>query len=134
MLFLEMIMFKKISSSKLVLAAAIGLASCAQAEDWPMWLRTPDRMAVTAEKNAPVEWDVESGKNIKWKQQIGSQSYGNPVVAKGLVFLGTNNEAKRDPQHQADGGVLMVFRESDGKFLYQWFRPKLAAGRVNDWP
>lgn len=109
--------------------------SPAFADDWPMWLRTPDRNAVSPEKGtAPTEWDVDAGTNIKWKQQIGSQSYGNPVVAGGLVFVGTNNEARRDPQYPADGGVLMVFRESDGKFLWQWYRPKLASGRVNDWP
>jgi outer membrane protein assembly factor BamB len=118
--------------SALFVGAAMNVP--ALAEDWPMWLRTADRNAVTAEKGAPTEFDVDKGTNIKWKQQLGSQSYGNPVIAGGLVFVGTNNEAKRDAKYDADGGVLMIFRESDGKFLWQWYRPKLASGRVNDWP
>ena len=33
-----------------------------------------------------------------------------------------------------DLGVLMCFDQPTGKFLYQTIFPKLAAGRVNDWP
>jgi outer membrane protein assembly factor BamB len=87
-----------------------------------------------AESGCPVNWDAEKKVNIKWENQLGSQSYGNPVVAGGLVFVGTNNEGKRDPRYVEDGGVLMVFRESDGKFLWQRYSAKLKAGRVNDWP
>jgi len=32
---------------------------------------------------------------------LGSQSYGNPVVANGVVLVGTNNEAPRDPKQGA---------------------------------
>jgi outer membrane protein assembly factor BamB len=65
---------------------------------------------------------------------VGSQSYGNPVVSGGMVFIGTNNEGLRDPKQPGDRGVLMAFRESDGEFLWQHTSEKLAAGRVNDWP
>ena len=65
---------------------------------------------------------------------VGSQAYGNPVVAGGMVFIGTNNEGMRDPKQPGDRGVLMAFRESDGEFLWQHTSEKLAAGRVNDWP
>lgn len=102
--------------------------------DWPMWGRTPQRNMITPEKNPPVDFDFDSGKNIKWKAPVGSKSYGNPVVAGGLVFCGSNNEHHYDPNVTADGGVLLCFRESDGKFLWQQYNAKLAAGRVNDWP
>ena len=46
-------------------------------------------------------WDVKTGKNIKWVASLGSQSYGNPVVAGGVVLVGTNNEALRDPKQPA---------------------------------
>ena len=116
-----------------VAALAIG-ASQASAEDWPMWGRTPQRHMVSPERSAPTDWDVESGKNVKWKASVGSKSYGNPVIASGLVFVGTNNEAFYDPKITADGGNEICFRESDGKFLWQHYNAKLAAGRVNDWP
>ena len=102
--------------------------------DWPMWGGTPDRNQVSNMKNVPTDWDVKTKKNIKWVAELGSQSYGNPIVAGGMVFVGTNNELMRDPKQGGDRGVLMAFRESDGQFLWQHTHPKLEAGRANDWP
>jgi outer membrane protein assembly factor BamB len=102
--------------------------------DWPMWGGTPDRNMVSNQKGMPISWDVKTKKNIKWVATLGSQSYGNPVVSGGQVYVGTNNEALRDPKQGGDRGVLMCFRESDGEFLWQHTNEKLAAGRVNDWP
>ncbi len=102
--------------------------------DWPMWGGTPDRNMVSKMKGLPTTWDVKSKKNIKWVAELGSQTYGNITVASGVVFVGTNNEAKRDPKIVGDKGVLMAFKESDGSFLWQMVHDKLAQGRVNDWP
>ena len=102
--------------------------------DWPMWGGTPDRNMVSTMKGLPAEWDVKTKKNVKWVADLGSQSYGNPVVAGGMVFVGTNNELLRDPKQGGDRGVLMAFRESDGEFLWQQTHVKLEAGRANDWP
>jgi outer membrane protein assembly factor BamB len=99
-----------------------------------MWGGTPDRNMVSNMKGVPTDWDVKTGKNVKWKADLGSQSYGNAVVAAGMVFVGTNNEAPRDPKQAGDRGVLMAFRESDGEFLWQHTHTKLEAGRANDWP
>ena len=100
-----------------------------------MWGGTPQRnMVNTVEKNIPTRWDVNTGKNIKWVAQLGSQSFGSPVVAGGKIFVGTNNLAERQPAIKGDKGIFMCFRESDGKFLWQNVHDKLAAGRVNDWP
>jgi len=101
--------------------------------DWPMWGGTPDRNMVSNQK-VVTSWDVKTGKNVKWVSQLGSQSYGNPVVADGQVYVGTNNELVRDPMEGGDRGVLMAFRESDGQFLWQHTNIKVAAGRANDWP
>src|SRR5580765_4521214 len=102
--------------------------------DWPMWGGTPDRNMVSPMKGLPTSWDVATKKNVKWMAQLGSQSYGNPVVAGGQVYAGTNNELLRNPKEGGDRGVLMCFRESDGKFLWQHTNEKLPAGRANDWP
>jgi outer membrane protein assembly factor BamB len=109
-------------------------ASDPPTEDWPMWGGTPDRNLVSARKGMPIEWNVETKKNVKWVAELGSQSYGNPVVADGMVFVGTNNERLRDPKQGGDRGVLMAFRESDGQFLWQQTHVKLEAGRALDWP
>ena len=102
--------------------------------DWPMWGGTPDRNMVADMKGLPTEFDVQTMHNVDWKAELGSQSYGNPVVASGVVFVGTNNEMARDPNQVGDRGILIAFRESDGEFLWQHVSAKLPAGRVNDWP
>ena len=102
--------------------------------DWHMWGGSPDRNMVSQMKGVPATWDIAKKTNIKWIGQLGSQAYGNPVVGSGVVLVGTNNEANRDPKIKGDKGVLMAFREKDGEFLYQVVSDKLPVGRVNDWP
>jgi RNA polymerase sigma factor (sigma-70 family) len=111
--------------------------------DWPMFGGSVSRNMVNPfAKNLPFVWNVNPGKekNVKWVAELGSSTFGSPVVAGGKVFVGTNNQRPRDPRDidnrglPIDLGVLMCFRESDGKFLWQAVHPKLETGRVNDWP
>jgi outer membrane protein assembly factor BamB len=127
-------MHKSLFLLLLVAASAPLVASDPGSGDWPMWGGTPDRNMVSAMKGLPSEWDVKTKKNVKWVAELGSQSYGNAVVAGGMVFVGTNNERLRDPKQLGDRGVLMAFRESDGEFLWQQTHVKLESGRANDWP
>ena len=99
-----------------------------------MWGGTPSRNMVSTMTGLPTTWDVKTGKNVKWVAELGSQSYGNPTVAGGVVLVGTNNEAMRDPKQPGDRGVLMAFREATGEFLWQATFEKLSSGRANDWP
>jgi hypothetical protein len=48
--------------------------------DWPMWGGTPSRNMVSPMKGLPTQWDIKSGKNVKWVAELGSQSYGNPAI------------------------------------------------------
>ena len=120
----------------IVLAFLFSLSAMSvHAADWPMWGGDSQRnMVNTVEKNIPSSWDIETGRNIKWTAKLGSQTYGNIVVAGGKVFIGTNNHATRQPKSQGDKGVILCFSEKDGKFLWQMTHDKLPAGRVNDWP
>jgi outer membrane protein assembly factor BamB len=119
---------------RFLLAILLAAASASVSADWPMWGGTPSRNMVSPLTGLPSKWDVKTGQNVKWVAALGSQSYGNPVVAGGVVLVGTNNEALRDPKQGGDRGVLMAFRESDGEFLWQATFEKLASGRANDWP
>ena len=116
--------------------------------DWSMWGGSSIRNNTPQAKNIPTDWNPgdfdpdtgawkkENAKNIQWVAQLGSQSYGNPVVANGKIFVGTNNGSaylKRYPA-EVDLGVLLCFDEKTGKFLWQDSSEKLPTGRVNDWP
>ena len=105
------------------------------AADWPTWGGSVERNMVNdVEKNIASSWDIETKKNIKWVAQLGSQSYGNPVIADGKIYVGTNNEGAYDTAIEGDKGNILCFNEADGKFLWQAVHDKLDAGRVNDWP
>ena len=114
----------------LALAAAAPLAS----QDWPMWGGTPARNMSSPMTGLPATWDIKTNDEHQWKAELGSTSYGNPVVADGKVFVGTNNDSPRNPQVTGDKGVLMCFRETDGAFLWQAVSDKLEAGKSIDWP
>lgn len=90
----------------------------------------------TTDRNIPEEWNTEPDQlqNVLWSVDLGSKAYGGPIVAGGKIFIGTNNGKPRDPAIKGDKGVMMVFEERTGKFLYQIVFDKLAGGRVNDWP
>lgn len=110
-----------------------------------MWGGTPNRNMVGEAENLPVEVntgtidpetekvDLGDAKHVRWTAKLGSQTYGNPVVANGRVYVGTNNESPRDPAQTGDRGVMMVFDEKTGEFLWQLVVPKLGAGKVSDW-
>ncbi len=102
--------------------------------DWPMWGGSPDRNMVSDEQNIPAEWDIKTGKNIKWRAPLGSQTYGNPVIVDNRVFIGTNNNGELRPGIKGDKGVVVCFDANTGKLLWQATHDKLPTGRVNDWP
>ncbi len=105
--------------------------------DWPQWGGWQGRNNTPPGENIPVEWDIEANENIVWSARLGSQSYGNPVVANGRVLVGTNNGAgyiSRYPGETVDLGCLLCFDEKTGDFLWQDSKPKLPTGRVHDWP
>jgi outer membrane protein assembly factor BamB len=128
------------------LVAAGVLLPGAFAADWPRWGGPdPGRDMYSPARGLPDHFnpgnidpntdsvDLTGSKNVKWVAQLGSQAFGNVVVAEGKVFIGTNNEHPRDPQHQGDRSILMCFDEKTGEFLWQLVVPKLASGKVNDW-
>ncbi len=102
--------------------------------DWPLWGGTPARNMVCAATGIDLNFDLQDGTNVAWSAKLGSQTYGNPIVADGHVYVGTNNGAEYRPQHKGDRGILLCFDETTGDFLWQLTREKLPIGRVSDWP
>jgi outer membrane protein assembly factor BamB len=107
--------------------------------DWPQWGGSSYRNNTPEGKNIATTFDVATGENIKWWVRLGSESYGNQVVANGKVFMGTNNGAgyiERYPTGRdgVDLGVFVCFDAETGKFLWQHSSEKLPTGRVHDWP
>src|SRR5262245_15540852 len=121
-----------------VVAILVGQSSCLAA-DWSMGGRDSTRNPVSPESGAPFDWQVKTGeqaaRNIRWSAPTGTRAIGGPVVANGLIWIGTNNDKPLDPATKGDRGVLACLRESDGKFLYQYASTRLELDRfITDWP
>ena len=119
-----------------VLFLSAGPAAAESTEELPtaMWGGSLSRNMVSDEKGLPTTWDVDSGQHIQWSVELGSQTYGGPLIVGDKVLMGTNNQGERNPAVKGDQGVLMAFDRADGSFLWQITHSKLPAGRVNDWP
>ena len=77
--------------------------------------------------NPPVDWDTTTGRNIVWSVELGNDTYGRPVVAGDMVYVGTDNARQMNPDFQEESGVLMAFRVKDGAFLWQDVAPTSGA-------
>ena len=139
----------RVSYIRLCLGVAISFAiagTATAADDWPMWGHDPSRNMVSRDKGLPTQINpgqakddgtidaARVSKNIKWIARLGTQSYGNPTMSGGRVFLGTNNGWPHFREDlTGDYGVLLCLDQQTGKRLWSLFSPKLAAGKVSDW-
>jgi outer membrane protein assembly factor BamB len=91
----------------LILACSLpGSTGMARAADWPQF-RGPGASGVANGKAAPFEWDVESGKNVKWKTPIPGLGHSAPVVWGDRLYACRDN------------GMLTCFEAKTGKELYR---------------
>jgi len=104
-----------------------------RAADHAQWGQAFTRNMVSAETGLVDSFDPATGRNVKWIVPLGSQSWATPVVARGRVFIGTNNDPPRDPRHKGDRGVLLCLDEKDGRLLWQLVAPKLGTDVFLDW-
>ncbi|MDH3583340.1 MAG: PQQ-binding-like beta-propeller repeat protein, partial [Phycisphaerae bacterium] len=77
--------------------------------------------------------DLSTTKNVKWVAKMGSSTYGNPTIAGGRVFVGTNNDGRNDPRFKGDYSLLKCLDAATGKTNWTLTVPKLGAGKVSDW-
>ncbi|MEZ6093009.1 MAG: PQQ-binding-like beta-propeller repeat protein [Pirellulaceae bacterium] len=102
--------------------------------DWPMWGGSLDRNMASEATGISLDFDLKAQTNVKWVANLGTQTYGNPVIANGKVYVGTNNGAEYRENHKGDRGIVLCFNEEDGSFIWQLTREKLEIGQVMDWP
>jgi len=128
--------------SMAALVAALLLSSVAFAGDWPDWGGGPNRNMASDEKNIPLSFgpgkpkgdsrqiDMSTTRNVKWTLVLGSQTYGNPVIAGGKVIVGTNDGMLHDDRFKRTrGGLVICCDAKTGKILWQLVIPRF---RTND--
>jgi outer membrane protein assembly factor BamB len=78
--------------------------------------------------NPPVDWDATTGRNIAWSVELGDETFGRPVVAGDVVYVGTDNARPSHPAFQDECGALKAFRKADGRLLWQDLAPRVERG------
>ncbi|MGE5609314.1 MAG: PQQ-binding-like beta-propeller repeat protein, partial [Bacillota bacterium] len=110
----------------------------ASGADWPQWGGRNTRNMISDEKGLPDSFvarpkdtgptggDRATATNVKWVARLGSAAYGNPTVAGGRVFVGTDDETvAEDPRFErARGGLVKCLDEATGKLLWQLVVPE----------
>jgi len=119
-----------------------GFATSARAEDWTQWGGGQRRNLVSRETGIPATFhpgkkkrdrlgfDPATAKNVRWMVRLGSENYSGPIVAKGRVYVGTNDEDLDDPRFGTTrGGVLMCLDEKTGDLVWRLVVPRLEIDR-----
>ena len=122
------------------LCMGLGCLACACAAggaDWPQWGGRDGRNMVSDELPLPAVFkpgskrpdgsgiDPGTTRNVKWTARLGSHTYGNPTVAGGRVFVGTNDYRLSRPGCKATrGGLVKCFDEATGRLLWQLVVPR----------
>lgn len=118
------------------LASVIAVLSVATADDWRTLGRDSTHNAVSRERGAPIEFRLmEDRAGVAWTAPLGRNTLASPVVADGLVWITSHVIEPADdstPPKDWDGGLIMCFRERDGKLLWQHRSPRLTAGYEQD--
>lgn len=129
----------------LLTAALLAGGLITQAQDWTQWGGTQYRNMFSPAKGLPDKfepgklvkgtenYDPATQKNVKFTVKLGSQSYGNPTIANGRIYVGTNNDVPRDKRHLGDRSILLCLDEKTGNLNWQLVVSKLKSGKVNDW-
>ena len=70
--------------------------------------------------------DLATTQNVRWVARLGGAAYGNPTVAAGRVFVGTDDlTVTLDPRFKrTKGGMVKCFDEATGKLLWQLVVPQ----------
>ena len=119
------------------LLSLAALSAAAAAADWPQWGGADGRNHVSAEKGLPDCFapgrkkpgggiDMATARNVKWVARLGTYAYGNPTVARGKVFVGTDDSALRGDKRlkRTRAGLVHCFDEATGKLLWRLVVPK----------
>ncbi len=111
--------------------------------DSPQWGVDQGRNRISHERHLPTVFQPgkkdptedlirQPGRNVRWVVPIGSRTYTPPVVAQNRVVIGTNNEARFEPQVEDDQGVLLCLDARTGRFLWQYTAPKVSGIKFFD--
>jgi outer membrane protein assembly factor BamB len=115
---------------QLTIATAL-LGSLAGGEcrgDWPQF-RGPQASGVEISRAVPTEWNLESGRNVRWKMPIPGLAHASPIVWGDRVYVAT---AVSPGQAELKVGLYGDIGSANDQERHQWrlLSLELSDGRV----
>ncbi len=104
--------------------SCVGLAS----DDWPTF-RGPGARGVADGQNLPVNWGLESGRNIRWIRAIPGQGHSSPIVSRGRLFVTTAVASDLPDLRLGDEGGIDLARD-DGEFSWRLYCLDAKSGEI----
>jgi outer membrane protein assembly factor BamB len=98
----------------LALAGAMSLPISAQ--NWPTF-RGPSGSGIADRQDLPTDWDVKTGRNIRWKTAIQGLGHSSPVVWGDRLFV--TSVARSNPPALVLGDAGGI-RLADDKITHTW--------------
>ncbi|MBN1853173.1 MAG: PQQ-binding-like beta-propeller repeat protein [Pirellulales bacterium] len=129
-------MLHRILASLYILAFLTPEEALVCGADWPQWGGSENRNLISAEKNLPDSFtrgkqvggqiDPTTAENVRWVARMGSNAYGNPTIANGRVYVGTDDLTLSDDKRfeRTEGGLVKCLDEATGALLWQLAIPK----------
>lgn len=99
------------------LAALLLTGTMTFAENWPSF-RGSSASGVADGQQLPLEWDAETGTNIKWKTHIPGLAHSSPVVWDDQLFVTTAVSGKGDESFKP--GLYGEGTASADRSIHQW--------------
>ncbi len=94
--------------------------------DWPQLGGSPRRSHVAAGVEVPADWNLETGRNVRWSFPLGPGTAAAPTVAGGRVFIGSRSGSDLPQARESgDSGCLLCLDEESGELLWQHKTPSL---------
>lgn len=135
-------------SSPLAITSALFLAlAAANAADWPAWGGCDlGRNMVSSETGLPETFKPgeksttgdgilpETTENVRWVAKLGTFICGNPTVADGRVFVGTDDASLQGDSRlkRTKGGMVWCLDEKTGQTLWRLPVPVRPKERLPD--
>ncbi len=91
--------------------------SVSEDDQWPSF-RGNNANGVSKSSLTPASWNVDSGKNIKWKTDIPGLAHSCPIIWNDLVFVTTAVSGKKDPEMKV--GLYGSGTSVDDNTIHEW--------------
>lgn len=83
------------------------------ADNWPGWRGPEANNHASDSTDAPIRWNLKTGRNIVWKTPLPGRGHSSPVVIEDGIFLTTGQLSKQTQS-------LLKFDRESGRLIDQW--------------